>query len=142
LASNDQKGFTLVEVIIASVIIFAAIGIGAISYRLAVKSTESVSGHLYIAKTLPFIVDLVKKELFAGKTRGTAQFDRYISYSFTAKEQKRAKNLISQSHELQPGPEYGLFNILLVDVHLNIKYNGGTYSKNSFYDYQEIIWFK
>ena len=141
---NNQRGFTLIEVIIATVILFSAIMSGAMVYRTSMKSMERVTATTVMASALPFIIDMVREELVStGTDQSSGQYDRLISYSFTAQKNKLSPNIEHAHDELTAGLEYGDFDLLLTDVRLTINYQENDGGKQyEIYNYQELLWKK
>ncbi len=136
----DRKGFTLVEVMIASVVLFAAIVTGTAVFRSSARNAEKVSSALILARAMPFVVDLVKDELDGGNTSGHGKFDPYILYIYSSKVTKRSRNIISLNDASGKGIMYGAFDVFLVKVHLTIRYEGPLSSREESTDYNEVLW--
>jgi prepilin-type N-terminal cleavage/methylation domain-containing protein len=75
----NEKGFTLVEVIVASVVLFSAIAIGSLAYRTSVASVDRISANITMADALPAIMVFVKEELENKKNQGEGRYSPRIS---------------------------------------------------------------
>lgn len=60
---NRQQGFTLIEVLIASVILFAAIGLAVVAYQSSNKSMQSAEDTLTMLRPLPIMLDTIEQQL-------------------------------------------------------------------------------
>jgi prepilin-type N-terminal cleavage/methylation domain-containing protein len=136
----NDKGFTLVEVLIASLILFSVLGISTLSYRGAVLAVERTTAAVLIADALPTIMTNVKNKLFSRQTEGTGRFLNDISYSWKSRVAKTAKNIISAHDEITGGMRYGAFTLVLNEVRLTITYEKGVTRKKVEYEYQELSW--
>lgn len=57
------NGFTLIEVMVASVILFSVISVVSVVYKGVVESTIKSSNHVSISGSIPFISRLIVEEL-------------------------------------------------------------------------------
>jgi type II secretory pathway pseudopilin PulG len=82
-----QQGFTLLEVLVASIIMIAVISITALSFQSARRSSETASATLEMLAPLPLISDTIKAQIRANPIEilhGTGQFDG-VTYKWQAK---------------------------------------------------------
>jgi prepilin-type N-terminal cleavage/methylation domain-containing protein len=138
----NEKGFTLVEVIVASVVLFSAIAIGSLAYRTSVASVDRISANITMADALPAIMVFVKEELENKKNQGEGRYSPDISYSFEAKTAETSKNILSAYDELTGGLEYGSYVITLKNVQLTITCEEEGRVKQAQYNYKELLWEK
>lgn len=136
----DQKGFTLVEVIIASVILFSAIAIGSAAYRLAVNSFFRIDANVAIAEALPNVMELVRSDIMAGAENGKEKYNSHIAYEYTSRIIKTSTNIKSGYDEVTGGIEYGSYNVFLKEVDLVINLEKDGVSKSASYKYNELVW--
>ena len=138
----NEKGFTLVEVIVASVVLFSAIAIGSLAYRTSVASVDRISANIAMADALPAIMVFVKEELEKEKDQGSGRYSPNISYSFEAKTAETSKNILSAYDEFTGGLEYGDYVITSKNVQLTITCEEEGRVKQAQYDYKELLWEK
>lgn len=136
---RSDRGFTLVEVLVASVILFSAIAIGMVAGRSALQASDKVTAYLAIADALPAIMDEVKTTLFKNQPVGQGQYDRWISYSYTATPVQKSRNLVD-TYTGTSVFEYGLYDLIVYSVELGIRYSKYSTVKKMDYRYQELTW--
>jgi prepilin-type N-terminal cleavage/methylation domain-containing protein len=61
--SVKQKGFTLIEVMVAAVILFAAIATVSMIYRGAFLSSETANNHISINAILPSLLTVIRNDI-------------------------------------------------------------------------------
>ena len=81
-----DAGFTLVEVLIASLILFSVLTVGTMAYRTSVRLFEKITISAVISGALPDIMALVKESLMERKNSGEAPYNKTIHYSWKASE--------------------------------------------------------
>lgn len=59
----NQRGFSLVEVLIASVILFAAVGLAVVAFQSSVKSVQSAESTAEVLAPLPILLDAIELKL-------------------------------------------------------------------------------
>lgn len=138
----ENDGFTLVEVLVASVILFSAIAVGTLAYRTSIISVDSVIANVRIADALPSIIEIVKKEVMAHKDKGHGPYSGRISYFFKVNQTTSSRNILGLSDEIAGGFDYGTYNMALKDIHLIIRFQDELHPKEAVYDYKELIWSK
>ena len=138
--SLNNKGFTLVEVMISAVILFSALAIGTIGYRTSIRAVDRITAHVIIADALPDIMERVKTEIIEHKNQGEGRYGNEISYAWNSKEIKSSKNIRSSYDETTGGLEYGRFQVVLNNIKLTVTYDGGSRRKEARYEYQELSW--
>jgi len=137
----DHRGFTLVEVLVAAVIMFSALAIGSLAYRTAIRSMERVTAHVLIADALPAVMARIKTKIMDQIDQGAGSYNKTISYKWRRKEIKSARNDLSSTNEFTGGIEYGRFRVVLSNIHLTITCSRAGREKVAGYDYQELSWF-
>ncbi|REL34887.1 type IV pilus modification PilV family protein [Thalassotalea euphylliae] len=60
---NRSKGFTLLEVLVAGVILFSVVATVALIYKNAMHSLQLSEKHLAISTAVPFLLDEIKDEI-------------------------------------------------------------------------------
>lgn len=63
LKVTNQKGFTLIEVLVASVILFSSIAMVSMVYRGAFLSSEKANNHIVISGVLPSVLATIKQNI-------------------------------------------------------------------------------
>ena len=139
---GNEKGFTLVEVIVASVVLFSAIAVGSLAYRTSVASLDRISANVAMADALPAIMVFVKEELEHEKDQGSGRYSQDITYAFEAKTAETSKNIVSAYDEFGGGLQYGDYVITLKSVQLTITCEKEGRVKQAQYDYKELLWKK
>lgn len=137
-----ESGFTLVEVLIAAVILFSALALGLLAYRTSISTLDRVTANVRIADALPAIMAKVKTEVQGRKTRGEDRYDESVAYLWRARRIKRSENIILPFDDATGGPQKGAFKITLYNILLKITYERDGHNKETEYEYQELSWFK
>ncbi len=138
--SYNNKGFTLVEVMISAVILFSALAIGTLAYRTSIRAVDRITAHVVIADALPGIMAIVKTEIIEHKNQGDGHCGNEISYAWNSKKIKSSKNIRSSYDEVTGGLEYGRFQVVLNNIELTVTYERGSRKKAARYEYQELSW--
>lgn len=128
---SDSKGFTLLEVLIASLIIFAAIALTSVVYSNSLSSSLKAQRAVKIATILPIMQDSIASELMLSKERtgsGKGALAE-VTYEWKAKVNKQ-EELVG---DIMSERLTGRFAILW-DVELSITYQNII----RIYDYQEF----
>lgn len=140
MCHNNNKGFTLVEVMISAIILFLAIAIGTAANRNTIRIIDKITTIAFVSDALPHIMEMVKGEIMAGKGKGQGHYGESIAYTWRSKEIKSSKNIVSSYDEVTGGLEYGRFKVVLNNIQLNIIYEGEGRRKETQYEYQELSW--
>ena len=128
---KKNNGFTLLEVLIASVIIFAAIALTAAVYSNSVNSSMKAQRALKITQVLPMMQDSIASEVMLttdSQLEGQGKFED-VSYEWTAKvskEDELEQDVMSASNSNRFAR--------LWDIQLSIRYQNIM----RVYDYQEF----
>ena len=138
--SYNNKGFTLVEVLVSAVIMFSALAIGMLAYRTSISAVERITANVLIADALPAIMAIVKTEIVEHKNHGEGHYGESIAYAWNSKKIKSSKNILSSHDEFTGELEYGRFKVVLNNIHLTITYDGDGRRKEARYEYQELSW--
>ena len=137
-----ESGFTLVEVLIAAVILFSALALGTLAYRTSISTLDRVTANVRIADALPSIMAKVKTEVQRRKTRGEGRYGESVAYLWRARRIKTSKNIISPFDDATGGPLQGVFKMTLHNILLKITYERDGRNKETEYEYQELSWSK
>ena len=137
---SQNKGFTLIEVMISAVILFSALAIGTLAYRTSIRSVDRIKANVLVADALPAIMAMVKTEIIGHKNQGEGHYGNSISYTWNSKKIKSSKNILSSYDEATGGLEYGRFQVALNSIELTIMYDEDGRRKEALYEYQELSW--
>lgn len=137
---RTDRGFTLVEVVVAAVITFSAISIGHLAVRSAVRAVEKVTAYMVMADVLPSVMEQVKLQLFENKLKGGGRYNQKITYSYDATLVKSSGNVVDILDGAIGNYEYGFYTVFLLKIHLAIRYENGQNVKTAEYNYDEIVW--
>lgn len=138
---RDEDGFTLVEVLIAAMILFSALTVGTMAYRTSVLALEKTSLHATISGALPNIMAEIKSKLMEQADKGEGRLGIKIHYTWQVKKVQSGKNVVGVS-ELGQGLAYGSFQVSLKDVAITLIYDFEGVKKEEQYAYQELVWYK
>uniref|UniRef100_A0A486XW23 Prepilin-type N-terminal cleavage/methylation domain-containing protein n=1 Tax=Rheinheimera sp. BAL341 TaxID=1708203 RepID=A0A486XW23_9GAMM len=132
--SGKLAGFTLLEILIAMTILFAAITSGLYAFQNALDATKKSSDILKLLSPVAILQRDIKEQLFANKYTGKGRFDD-IAYSWEATLSQAvapAQQIDADSGVLMVyHPRFSLFN-----VSLTLEYQGNQRNLN----YQELTW--
>ena len=138
----SNKGFTLVEVIVAAMILFTAIAAGALILKTALSNMGKVTATAYMAESLKPAADAVKADLREGRLSGEGRVNRHVAYAFTAEQTASRKNTVPGANPAASGPSYGSFRLSLYQVELLLKARVHERENKRQYSYQELVWEK
>ncbi len=135
LAKRSCRGFTLIEVLIASVILFAII---TLLYQAIAQSTHSsdiARKNLEINSVMPLITGKIKNQLsgrfFPSQNSGEGQL---LDTHYTWQAEQLRKKPLRQSYADQDFENYT--NIYLWEIELTLH----SKSKKQVISYQEVSW--
>lgn len=136
----NNKGFTLIEVLISALILFTVLSLGTFAYRSSIGIVDRFIATAGLSDALPGIIAVVKQDLLAHKMEGSGRQGKDIQYKWFAKEMKSSKNIISSYDEATGGLEYGHFRLKLNEIHLTVSYHGAGIDRKKQYEYNELSW--
>jgi len=128
-----SKGFTLIEVLIASVILFSALAITAELYNASSLSAKKITSRAHFFQITPIAVSSIKASLQQlAENRQVAEFSDElhisgIKYNWHAVREKFSSRAIGPEDITPPRQQFGLF---LVSV--DASYADNTTKKFSF----------
>jgi len=141
LRCSDISGFTLVETIVASVILFTCLGAATLSYNAAIDMAGRTDSIIRIAGVQADIRAAVRDKLFSGVTREEdIRYAEDITYTWRADRSRGSRNILGSSTETTGGLEYGNFNLTLYALSLTITYSQYGQNRQSGFDYKELVW--
>lgn len=127
-----SKGFTLLEVLVASVILFAAVALVSVIYSNVVSTSLKAERAIKITSTMPILVESVanKLQLNTGKTteKGEGEIDD-VTFNWQANKEQSSPMLVNDIDEI-----ISQHNISLWSITLNIQYKNiiRTYNYREF----------
>ena len=137
---SSNQGFTLIEILVASVILFSAIAMVSLVYRGAFLSSEKANNHITITGVLPSVLSTIKQSIRnKGNSTANQLSDKNstwgVDYHWNANliENKSApRKLDPFTQQLDNPPlKYKLWL-----VHLTLVTNGLTKE----YNFNELSW--
>lgn len=135
----ENKGFTLIEVIVSALILFFAISTGTVAYRKTIRLIEKITVGVSTEDALPFIMETVKSDIMDRKSGGKGNYGKFISFSWYLEEIGSSRNISNSSDETAGGVKYGKFFVSLNKIFLNIVYEYNDLKKQYEYEYKEIL---
>lgn len=139
---SKSKGFTLIEILVASIILFSVIATTSLVYRTAVTSSLKAEEHLYFTGVMPSIVtniaeevlELGQEDLDTLEGSGSALDVKYQwKASLLTFERAPEKLDVDSGNFVTPEKKYKLWQIELL-----LERNG----KKIMYQYNELSWVK
>lgn len=139
MCTRNQSGFTLIEILIATVIMFTSITIVTIGYRGAFISSEKSNQQIKLNRVVTLIIDEVRQKIrninFDDVTLNGSGEVFEIKYSWTAeliKHEAAPKKLnVDSGGYITPPLKYKLWDVTLDVNFLSLK---------KIYKYQELSW--
>ncbi|MBL4941376.1 MAG: type II secretion system protein [Colwellia sp.] len=112
---NKQQGMTLIEVLVASTILFSFLAVMTQVMGTATIASDQAEKNITISLNMPFIIDEIKSEMDAGKTSSNGELHiADVSYTWQAKQIDRLPILHSPL-QVQPITRFVmLYNIKLI----------------------------
>lgn len=133
-----HRGFTLLEVMVAGIILFAAISTVSMIYRNTINSQQLSIKHLKIASVVPFLLDEVRDEI---RNKTTLQSSLAgegsnfgVEFFWQAEQIMSKKPLANELAADEVLPQ----NYILWQVKLKVQYE--TYTKE--YQFREFSWWR
>jgi len=140
LQTGKQIGFTLIEVLVAAVILFTSIATVSMVYRGAFLSSEKANQYVTITGVLPSVMANIRRDIRAQGNSAESELDQKgktwnVQYDWQAKlvEHKGAPSKldVDTGDFVTPPLKYKLW---LVDLSLNFQ------STNKQYQFYEVSW--
>lgn len=135
---KSDRGFTLVEVLVATVILFSALTAISLSYRGSLQSAQRAEEHVLLASAMPVILSQVRQQIRYGTPADNElmQSVRGVSYEYST----------ARISEQPPQPFYntstGQFETFprlyaLLEVTLTVK----TENLSQQHQFYEVSWY-
>ncbi|MCY7294378.1 PulJ/GspJ family protein [Alteromonas sp. a30] len=108
ISLRSAKGFTLIEVLIASVILFMAIALVSMAYKSGIRAEMAAEKHVFRAVALGFIEAAIKEELRASpsNTSGEGRWSRF-EYSWKVVDVKEKWSKAGLDYESNTQVQFG-----------------------------------
>lgn len=134
---NKARGFTLIEVLIATMIMIAVLTLTSMSFQSARNSNEAAANTLQLLAPLPLITDTIRAQI---RERATESLNgdgslNGVSYSWSATTEVFAAPppaYSAENNEYTPFPKR--FRLYLVKLTLSAG------SKSETFEYKELAW--
>jgi prepilin-type N-terminal cleavage/methylation domain-containing protein len=136
---TKSKGFTLVEVLIASVILLAVLSLTANSFSQSRINSKQAENVVLLHAPLPFILDTIRQQIRdnpIAELNGDGAFQQVeFSWSATTEHFMPPPNsmIVENLQTVAYQPRFRLYS-----VHLQLRYQ----SKTREFNYKEIAWLK
>jgi len=135
---EDNKGFTLIEILVAMVILSAAIGVCSRQYWNYARAVARAEGELTVGRALLGLPELCKRKLEKGVTSGAGVLARKRGrYQWRAHKKMELRNFTQDRGE-NGALLMGRFLLALYDVELEITAGAGAAPRK--YSYKELVW--
>ena len=139
---TDSSGFTLVETLVALVILLTCLAAASQSYNTAINLSNKLNSTVYIATTVPHIRNDIKKSLLSGEIKGDVKFSGDLNYSWIAEKRSSSRTITGPYDESTGGLEYGQFQITLYKINLMVAANLNEKQRKVSFEYMELVWRK
>lgn len=140
--SSDCRGFTLIEVLLAAVILFSVLGVGMLAYHTAIGTVDRANTRFLLADALPEVRDRIRIELFASRVhQGSGRVNDTVSYHWQAREVGSGKNLLASFDEFGKDYKPGRFTLSLQRIDLTLVCRRSGRESRAHYEYRELVWF-
>jgi len=140
VAATRVSGFTLIEVMVASVILFTAIATVSMIYRGAFLSSEKANNHINLSAVLPSVLATIRQDIRLQGNSTISQLKQQsstwqVNYHWQADliEQKSAPETfdVDSGKLFTPPAKYKLWQVVLI-----LERNGVTKQ----YQFNELSW--
>jgi prepilin-type N-terminal cleavage/methylation domain-containing protein len=140
LNSKNNRGFTLIEVMVAAVILFSVIATVSMIYRGAFLSSEKANNHINISAVLPSVLTNIRQNIRL-KGNSSAEILNNRASAWDVKYQWQAQLIKKASAPAKLDPDSGAMitppeKYKLWQVELIMKRNGVTKQ----YQFNELSW--
>ncbi len=115
----NRKGFTLIEVLIAVVVLFSAVISFSAAFKLYVDSSLKQDLYQEVFITAISLKNMIESKDLATEREGSGE-DGELEYSFKAKPVVSSRNYVFMEEEIV-GQNTGPFEIILYKVDLTLK---------------------
>lgn len=138
--ATKANGFTLIEVLVASVILFASLGVVSLIYKGAFLSSEKAISHIELSNVTPIVINNIQNVIRSEENLNNSEikglgnsWNTQYTWKATLLEFDSAPPLydVDNSEYVTSPEKYKLW-----EVHVELK--KGSISKN--YIYNEVSW--
>jgi prepilin-type N-terminal cleavage/methylation domain-containing protein len=134
---NKTSGFTLIEVLVATIILLTVLSVAALSFTNIRKNVEQAEHVITMLSPVPFITDTIRSQIRQNpveELHGDGSFQG-VSFTWSAKSElflPPPEGFVVESMTVVPyKPRYFLY-----DVVLDLTYRG----KTRHFEYKEVGW--
>lgn len=138
ISISSSKGFTLIEVLVSAVILFAVVSLSASIYSTSLISSQKIKDHLKIQQIIPIVLPQVKESLLATyhENRLLAQMDGQfilggVNIDYHAIREDQSTKSKSTNNDNVASSLVEIWN-----VQLSVRYENAV---NDF-NYKELVW--
>ncbi len=140
-SQRGNKGFTLIEVLIASIILFSAIALVAELFSASSLSSKKAAKIAQYNQTIPLVNRMIKadiqqraKDRSLSNMQGSVMF-LDIEFNWQANRTSFLSPAMSANDEVRWSPRFGLFTVLV-----STKQSAGQKVKQGEYSFQVATW--
>jgi prepilin-type N-terminal cleavage/methylation domain-containing protein len=137
LKQFHQAGFTLLEILIASVILFTMLSLGAVGFKNARMNSEHAADTVFLLAPLPLVLDTIQLQI-REKADAVLQGEgslQGVSYSWIAEEisflPPQPKYIVETSTFVEYPQRFRLYQVTLT-----LTYR----TKSRTFNYREVAW--
>ncbi|OPX18846.1 MAG: hypothetical protein BZ151_12405 [Desulfobacca sp. 4484_104] len=137
---HNDNGFTLVEILIAALILFATLAVSTLIFHTAARTEDRIAAQAALSTALPNIMELIKDEITAGQEEGQGQYSSTVSYHWRVTSRESSKNVTSAYEETTGKTAYGNFQLQLNTIRVRLRYQRYALSREISHEYKELSW--
>lgn len=133
-----SAGLTLIEVLIASVLLFMSLGLVATAYQQYQMMQSKALGYLDSAADFDSIVSQISFDLRTGKLEGTTESGAFVWKAIELKRAKEIANIDAESGEYN-----GNIGVLvLYEVEVSFQGSSANDGAGKAFSYRQAVWLK
>jgi hypothetical protein len=137
--TRSSGGFTLFEVLIATLILFSAVSIGSVALGAAVRHFDRISSHIQTASTLSLVKDLISDEIQSGRRQGAGDCPGGFAYEWKTKAVLSGTSGVD-IEDVKNLRASGSFRLTLHEVTVTVQERNSRHSKPHSYTYRELAY--
>ncbi|OPX19773.1 MAG: hypothetical protein BZ151_07455 [Desulfobacca sp. 4484_104] len=137
---HNDKGFTLVEILVAALILFATLAVSTLIFHTAARTEDRIAAQAALSTALPNIMELIKNNIMAEQQGGQGQYSNTISYHWRITSREASKNVTSAYDEITGKTVLGNFQLQLNTIRVRLRYQRQAISREISHEYKELSW--